>query len=424
MVLAIMWGGWNNFFAPFNWIPPLKWLLADIIALILILLLHWSSKKRFHFIPLAFLMMLLIYPGFGNRPIYNPAIEAGEKASARKFLSGHNDARFAADWDALFPDTNLIWNLNDFRYYNPTYLRNYVNIFARADGLKTDDDIMRNFMDHAIFQPDRDKLTDPLWGKLGLGYWVGGPPGSRDLLPDLMVKADWRTENRGMIGREKFLINGLRTQALFAHAPSLARLKIEIPLENPALMVIPAFKIQALEKSDGVLFEVRVNSGGEARTVFLKFIEPGPSKEMILDLSMWAGKTVELIFITNPGPRGDKTMDWSGWGRPSLLTDRKGDWVRVGKNLYMQRAKMGWIDKEKNGKMVFSQAYYPGWRAYSEGGQEIKIGATDGVFQSVDSQYKKARFVYKPVSFAIGLWSFLVSGCFMIAVILLKNKGK
>ena len=39
----------------------------------------------------------------------------------------------------------------------------------------------------------------------------------------------------------------------------------------------------------------------------------------LLDLSPYAGQTIQLTLQTGPGPVGDFTGDWAGWGLPRIV---------------------------------------------------------------------------------------------------------
>jgi len=37
-----------------------------------------------------------------------------------------------------------------------------------------------------------------------------------------------------------------------------------------------------------------------------------------VDLGAWAAREVRLTLATTPGPTGDVTGDWAGWGKPQI----------------------------------------------------------------------------------------------------------
>jgi hypothetical protein len=74
------------------------------------------------------------------------------------------------------------------------------------------------------------------------------------------------------------------------------------------------------------------------------------------------------------------------------------------------------IPTPQKGSVVLADAYYPGWKAYAEG-RELRIEKYKGVFRkvSVDEKVKEVIFIYKPVSFVIGL-SISASALFFMLV--------
>jgi tetratricopeptide (TPR) repeat protein len=69
---------------------------------------------------------------------------------------------------------------------------------------------------------------------------------------------------------------------------------------------------------DGATFEVLVN--GER--LFLEHLPPDLAREgwqeREVDLAPYVGQTIRLSLATTPGPAGDVTGDWAGWGEPRL----------------------------------------------------------------------------------------------------------
>jgi radical SAM superfamily enzyme YgiQ (UPF0313 family)/SAM-dependent methyltransferase len=73
----------------------------------------------------------------------------------------------------------------------------------------------------------------------------------------------------------------------------------------------------------GARFRVAVNNGSEYE-VFNHYIDPQSRLEdrrwhdFEVDLSFFAGSTVSISFITEPGESGDIRCVWTGWSRPHL----------------------------------------------------------------------------------------------------------
>jgi hypothetical protein len=80
------------------------------------------------------------------------------------------------------------------------------------------------------------------------------------------------------------------------------------------------------EAGDGVQFKIFVEDEGKTNVIFSKYIDP---KHVVddrrwfdyqLGLREYSNKTVNISFVTNPGPNGDFQFDWACWGDPVILT--------------------------------------------------------------------------------------------------------
>jgi len=78
--------------------------------------------------------------------------------------------------------------------------------------------------------------------------------------------------------------------------------------------------------SDGVTFQVLVN--GERR--FQEHWTERRWKQIRVDLTPYAGRSVLLRLQTHPGPHADVHWDWASWGRPRIVRgDRAGAHVKL-----------------------------------------------------------------------------------------------
>lgn len=105
---------------------------------------------------------------------------------------------------------------------------------------------------------------------------------------------------------------------LFVHAGSAVTWTV--PLTLPSVL---RFAMGQAPRSlgwggDGATFEVLVN--GER--AFLEHLPVDQARkgwhEREVDLSAYTGQTIHLSLATTPGPAGDVTGDWAGWGEPRL----------------------------------------------------------------------------------------------------------
>jgi tetratricopeptide (TPR) repeat protein len=105
---------------------------------------------------------------------------------------------------------------------------------------------------------------------------------------------------------------------LFLHAGS--QVTFTLSLTQPAVLSFAlGLDPQSLGwDGDGVTFEVFV----DGTRVFLEHlpveVARGGWQERQVDLSTYAGQTIALSLASTPGPVGDVTADWSGWGEPRV----------------------------------------------------------------------------------------------------------
>lgn len=391
------------------------------------------------------LLFSSILPIYGAKGIVNKDFINTPTTMYGQFLAEHyKHARFGSD-TTLLPNTNLSLMLNDIRYYNPMYVKRYTEIFARAE---TNTDtvpsclfcvIGNNFRNYSFLQPSTENLNNPLWEKMGLSIWIGSAPGRKSILHSIIVDGDWQTSRHGMIARTKF---GDSIPALFAHAPSQVAFFSYLEDESNKLIFIPIIDKRAQGKSDGVFFQIKISDEErynferkkyEEKVLFSRFLTPLEDfqKEVVIDIpDKWKNKAIKLIFITTAGTLGDTNSDWSAWGKPSLEFKELGKWRKLKDEIYARDIPFGYCEKENkieplgttltfpqkievecdylDGRIILPYVYYPGWKAYNDEKKEIKIIPEEGALLSVEAS-RKVEFIYKPFSFKIGLWCFIVS---------------
>jgi tetratricopeptide (TPR) repeat protein len=111
-----------------------------------------------------------------------------------------------------------------------------------------------------------------------------------------------------------------RRPALFMHAPSWVTYTVSLPPQPAILRFGMGMEPQSHNwPGDGATFEVWLN--GER--IFLEHLDKGMAREgwheRTLDLSPWAGGEITLALAVTPGPVGDATGDWAGWGEPQVV---------------------------------------------------------------------------------------------------------
>ena len=124
-------------------------------------------------------------------------------------------------------------------------------------------------------------------------------------------------------GADTFPIgDGRVATGLFQHPPSnRISYKTVIDPRRPIFEAIGAIKTEAQDATDGVGFKLEIKSDSVIETLFSTFLNPREvvadrsGRQIRVDLSRYAGKQVELLFSTDPGPKGNNVADWGGWAR-------------------------------------------------------------------------------------------------------------
>jgi tetratricopeptide (TPR) repeat protein len=150
---------------------------------------------------------------------------------------------------------------------------------------------------------------------------------AHDLLEHLDQASLLPPGNRAFIRRSAFVIDGTPKGVIFQHAPSSVTYRLTVP-ENANLSFALALapEVWSFGKGDGTQFDVKLQDAeGTSYRLFSEYIDP---KNILdhrcwhlreIDLSMWAGQTVDLTFITHPGPNDDSRYDWAGWAEPRII---------------------------------------------------------------------------------------------------------
>lgn len=122
---------------------------------------------------------------------------------------------------------------------------------------------------------------------------------------------------------------------LLEHPPEEGQEKIVYQVQVPpegalrfSLALAPEVWIP--DKGDGVTFSVYVEQPGQEKGdfIFVRYLNPKNDitdrkwRNFLVNLASYAGQTVELSFITEPGPRGNNAYDWAGWANPQIVVVR------------------------------------------------------------------------------------------------------
>ncbi len=96
---------------------------------------------------------------------------------------------------------------------------------------------------------------------------------------------------------------------------------------HPVFRVFTAIHpaIYTQTNADGAVFQVDVQADGQTKRLADVYINPIAHPElrkwlpMEVDLSPYAGKTVDLILSNDPGPANNDYADWCIWGDPRVV---------------------------------------------------------------------------------------------------------
>jgi hypothetical protein len=76
------------------------------------------------------------------------------------------------------------------------------------------------------------------------------------------------------------------------------------------------------KKGDGVIFKILIEQGNYSNIIFSKYLDPKNNisdrevKSYSIDLSQFSGKTVSVVFVTEPG--NNSVYDWAIWINPRI----------------------------------------------------------------------------------------------------------
>jgi len=120
----------------------------------------------------------------------------------------------------------------------------------------------------------------------------------------------------------------------YEHPPESGRVEVIFRVEMPeagalrfAIALSP--EVWSPEKGDGAIFSVFIaptDNSEEGEFIFSRYINPKSNpndrrwRNFLVDLSSWAGSTVNISLITEAGPSGDYVYDWAGWSDLQIVS--------------------------------------------------------------------------------------------------------
>lgn len=118
----------------------------------------------------------------------------------------------------------------------------------------------------------------------------------------------------------------LQAAVLFMHPPVQTTQSFLLSLEDPALTFMLGLDPGMHNRgSDGATFRILIGpaDGSKELTQVYERTLDGPTLDQgwvadWVDLSSWGGSQVTLRLETDPGPAGDSSADWVGWGDLTL----------------------------------------------------------------------------------------------------------
>jgi len=162
-------------------------------------------------------------------------------------------------------------------------------------------------------------------------------------------------------------ISGLEDvrSVLYEHPPESGKEEIMYLVDVPEAGVLRfaiamAPKVWTPEMGDGSSFQIFISETQTAENgqfVFIRYINPklNPNdrrwRNFFVDLSQWAGQSVYLSLITEPGPKGDWAFDWAGWADLQIVTIDPNYFVFAQKENAILRhtsSILDWVDDETN----------------------------------------------------------------------------
>jgi hypothetical protein len=179
-------------------------------------------------------------------------------------------------------------------------------------------------------------LIGGLVAVVGLAVWFFFRPGPGRLAVDLLKEFPAATKQpnaQAFVLIDAKLGNETKP-SIFASEPGRITWHLTVP-DNAWLKVSVGLKEEAwTQKGDGVYFFVAVSDGGPHYDVLVSLVVnpyANPSergwRDLMLDLSQYAGSTVDLFFNTRssppptPGtaPHDDRNGDLALWGDPQIV---------------------------------------------------------------------------------------------------------
>ena len=164
---------------------------------------------------------------------------------------------------------------------------------------------------------------------LAVGVWWYVRSGRDNVAVDLIqqLPAAKMASSGEPVTAAEFTINNETKRAISAKSVAGTRVtwKVTVPDNGTLLTSLGIAEQGWTMPGDGVLFSVGVSDGKNYDELLSLMVNPfanaGDRKwnDISIDLSQYAGETVEVIFNTRSGPKDDRNGDFPVWGEPRIV---------------------------------------------------------------------------------------------------------
>ncbi len=158
---------------------------------------------------------------------------------------------------------------------------------------------------------------------------------------------------------------------------------------------------------DGATFEVWVDGHQVFTDHLVVEVARAGWQEREVDLAAFVGQAISLTLVTTPGPQGDDTADWAGWGEPMIESPQAAAHRRIVQNrLWVEEWKRAGVSDEQflaNAKLSFAQKEYEQAEEWARLGIKTQPFDTNLVDQcklcnSDSNQYNSAQYAMAMIS--------------------------
>lgn len=238
----------------------------------------------------------------------------------------------------LYPNWSGAFELADVRSLDALHTRRYFafirHFLAKPGDTRLHGDLADRFTGSEFpfsFETDAEKRFLVL---SSIKYLLSSTEFAGSKVIDAIV-AQHRDEKIWGFGPDIFEIGdeSKSVRGLLQHPPSRRiSYKTTIDANTPFFEGVAAIKRDAMDKSDGVGFQIEMSRDASFEMLFTAALDPRSvpadrnGRAFRIDLSKYAGQEIELLFSTDAGPSGNDVFDWGGWaGLRFVGTDSKED---------------------------------------------------------------------------------------------------